>query len=71
MHLVILVVEDLPGCARFECPEGDATFSVEEKKGAVPRSEVAVCFECADLDTTVSALKKGGVVIESGPQDRP
>ena len=27
---LVLIVEDLPSYARFECPEGDATFSVHQ-----------------------------------------
>lgn len=68
---LILIVEDLPHYARFECPDGDATFSVEERNGSLPGAGVVVYFECADLDAKVSALKQRGVVIDSEPQDQP
>ncbi len=66
---LVLIVDDLPGYARFECPDGDATFSVEDRKGTVPG--VVVYFECADLEAKVSALKEGGVVMDSERQGQP
>lgn len=66
-----LIVENLPSYARFECPDGDATFSVEERAGLMPGAGVVVYFECADLDSTIAALKERGVVMDAEPRDQP
>jgi predicted enzyme related to lactoylglutathione lyase len=68
---LILIVESLPKYARFECPEGEATFSVERKMGRIGETGAVVYFECADLDTKVARLQAQGVVFDSEPQDQP
>ena len=65
-----LIVDSVPRYARFECPDGDATFSVEHVSEAPAGNGVVVFFECADLDETVAALKETGVAIDSGPTDQ-
>src|SRR5579859_314797 len=55
--------------ARFVCPEGDSTFSVEKADAARPG--VVVYFECSDLDTYVATLRQRGIVFESDPVDQP
>ncbi|MBL8329707.1 MAG: VOC family protein [Rubrivivax sp.] len=57
--------------ARFECPDGDATFSVHHTEGPLPGSPIVVYFECADLDQQVLALKERGYRFESDPADQP
>ncbi|HEY6331179.1 MAG TPA: VOC family protein [Blastocatellia bacterium] len=65
------IVEALPDYARFECPDGDSTFSIH-RVDQLPRGPgVIVYFECDDLDATVDRLKKQGVVFESDPRDQP
>jgi catechol 2,3-dioxygenase-like lactoylglutathione lyase family enzyme len=65
-----LIVLDLPGYARFECPNG-ATFSVHDH-GTTPSGEgPLVYFECDELDATVERLRAAGVVFEQPPQDQP
>ena len=45
-----LIVEDLPNYARFECPDGNSTFSLHQTN-ALPKGEgICVYFECEDLD---------------------
>ena len=58
--------------ARFECPDGDATFSLSLRETPLaPDPEgVHVYFECEDLDATVAALQARGVAFESGPVDQ-
>ena len=68
---LILIVEDLPRYARFECPEGESTFSVEKRAGPIAGNGPVVYFECQDLDETVSRLKAQGVEFDSDPQDQP
>jgi catechol 2,3-dioxygenase-like lactoylglutathione lyase family enzyme len=68
---LILIVEDLPKYARFECPEGESTFSVEKLSGRIGENGPVVYFECEDLDATVARLKAGGIVFDLDPQDQP
>ena len=66
-----LIVEDLPNYARFECPEGESTFSVENRPGRIGENGAVVYFECQDLDALVARLKARGVQFDSDPQDQP
>src|SRR5579863_1758457 len=68
---LILIVENLPRYARFECPEGESTFSVEQRAGPIAGNGPVVYFECQDLDETVSRLKVQGVQFDSDLQDQP
>ena len=57
------------GYARFVCPDGDSSLSLEHVDD-VPRSETTVYFECDDLDATVSRLEDGGFRFEHAPVDQ-
>jgi catechol 2,3-dioxygenase-like lactoylglutathione lyase family enzyme len=65
-----LIVSNPPDYARFECPDGDATFSILRAESAPP-SGIVVYFELEDLDATVNALKRAGLELESEPRDQP
>src|SRR6516225_9486461 len=67
---LILIVESLPNYARFECPDGDSTFSVERQTRPIGESGPVVYFECEDLDDMVIRLKTQGVAFDSDPQDQ-
>ena len=58
-----------PHYARFECPEGDATFSVHLSDAPLASNGVVVYFECSDLDTRVVELQKRGFVFSKLPTD--
>jgi len=65
-----LIVEALPRYARFECPDGDSTFSIHlvEK---LPKGEgVTVYFEDGNLDEKVSELINLGLAFEALPEDK-
>jgi catechol 2,3-dioxygenase-like lactoylglutathione lyase family enzyme len=51
-----LIVDRPPQDARFECPKGDATFSVHLVDAAITDPGVIVYFECSDLDRTYAEL---------------
>jgi predicted enzyme related to lactoylglutathione lyase len=68
---LVPIVADLPSYARFECPEGDATFSVHQTNQPPGSPGIVVYFECDDLDATVARLKEGGLRFESESQDQP
>src|SRR5262249_22534973 len=56
---------------RFECPDGESTFSVE-LMGTVDTSDgVIIGFECDDVDGEHARLSGAGVGVESEPTDRP
>jgi len=65
-----LIVEALPHYARFECPEGDSTFSIHKVDSLTSGDGVYVYFECADLDERVVALVENGMVFEELPNDK-
>ena len=63
------IVDSSPRYARFECPEGDATFSLHAVDAAVADTGVVVYFECADLDERVSLLQAQGFEFTRPPTD--
>ena len=65
-----LIVEALPKYARFECPAGDATFSIHQTDSMPAGDGVYVYFECDDLDDKVRELKKAGIEFEHEPIDQ-
>ena len=62
-----IVADD--GYARFVCPDGDSTLSLE-LMDEVPPSVTTVYFECDELDATVAALQKSGIHFEHAPVDQ-
>jgi len=65
-----LIVESLPHYARFECPDGNSTFSIHEVE-QLPKGEgIYVYFECDDLDEFVDDLVEKGVKFEEFPKDK-
>jgi len=68
MHLI---VRELPRYARFVCPDGDSTFSIELDPDNAGRSGTVVFFECDDLDARCAALKGLGLRFVAEPQDQP
>jgi len=65
-----LIVKALPHYARFECPEGDATFSVHEVTELPSGEGVSVYFESDRLDDWVTELVELGVHFDEMPEDR-
>ena len=63
-----LIVKSPPNYARFECPEGQSTFSVHMVEQIAP-SQTVVYFECAHLDETVRRLQRLGISFMSLPRD--
>ncbi len=66
-----LIVNALPNYARFEFPQGEATFSIH-KADVLPHGDgVKVYFESDDLDADVARLKSEGVTFDTEPKDEP
>lgn len=65
-----LIVKSLPHYARFECPEGDATFSIHQVDEKPSADGIYVYFECQNLDAQVALLKEKGIIFEELPTDK-
>jgi len=64
-----LIVHSPPRYARFECPEGDSTFSIHTVENPVAATGVVVYFECQDLDSRVERLLRDGFEFSRLPTD--
>jgi catechol 2,3-dioxygenase-like lactoylglutathione lyase family enzyme len=63
-----LQIVDTPHYARFECTEGNSTFSVS-LDGSGRENASVIYFEHEDLDELVSQLKKKGIEFDQDPTD--
>jgi len=64
------IVQSTPHYARFVCPDGNATFSIQEVKQLPIGTGVKVYFECEDLDERVNALIDAGIEFQELPNDK-
>jgi catechol 2,3-dioxygenase-like lactoylglutathione lyase family enzyme len=71
LGLTQLVASD--GYARFLCPQGDSTLSLESRDGSPPSpgEDITVHFETDRLDALVVELRQRGVPFEQEPTDQP
>lgn len=65
-----LIVKSLPNYARFECPNGEATFSIHRTENLPKGNGVYVYFECDNLDQKVRSLKEEGIEFDNDPTDQ-
>ena len=65
-----LIVKALPHYARFECPEGDSTFSLHWVQVAPKESNIWIYFEVEELDKYVQQLIDKGIRFEELPNDK-
>jgi catechol 2,3-dioxygenase-like lactoylglutathione lyase family enzyme len=65
-----LIVKSLPNYARFECPEGDSTFSIHRVSNSQKESGTAVYFEIKNLDSYVRQLIDKGIEFDELPDDK-
>lgn len=56
--------------ARFECPDGEATFSLHLEPETRGVSETLIYFEDDNLDALVARLKAAGIAFEADPVDQ-
>lgn len=61
-------IVDTPHYARFECPEGNSTFSISLNSGGVENPTV-IYFEHENLDELVDKLKARGFEFDQEPTD--
>jgi len=67
---LIRIVDSLPRYARLECPDGDATLSVQSADSVVVTNNIVLYFECDDLDNEVARLRSLGLLFEEDPTDQ-
>jgi len=65
-----LIVKSLPHYARFECPNGNATFSIHQTEKLPQGEGIYVYFECENLDEQVEQLKQLGIQFDLEPTDQ-
>ena len=65
-----LIVSARDEYARFELPDGDATFSTHVR-AVVPSDGPVIYFEVEDVDGTVGRLEAEEIAFSSEPQDQP
>ncbi|WP_242203762.1 VOC family protein [Aestuariivivens insulae] len=66
-----LIVEALPKYVRFECPNGNATFSIHKVNELPKNNGISIYFENDNLDDLVSDLIQKGIVFNKLPEDKP
>ncbi len=64
------LIVDAPHYARFECPEGDATFSLHVVDQIAANSATVIYFECDDIDAQYNRLVDSGFEFLEPPTDR-
>jgi len=65
-----LIVKALPHYARFECPDGDATFSIHLVERLPVGDGIHVYFEMVDVDAYVKDLIIKGIEFDELPNDK-
>jgi predicted enzyme related to lactoylglutathione lyase len=65
-----LIVDSIPRYARFECSDGDSTFSVHFRENFTVNPDLVIYFECENLDEKVAELKQLGIEFEQNPTDQ-
>jgi catechol 2,3-dioxygenase-like lactoylglutathione lyase family enzyme len=65
-----LIVKAAPRYARFECPNGEATFSIHLTEKLPSGVGVVVYFECENLDEKVADLQEIGIEFTELPNDK-
>ncbi len=66
-----LIVQSAPHYARFQCPEGDATFSLHKIDTLPAGDGIWVYFEVDNLDRQVQLLQEEGIILDELPNDKP
>ena len=65
-----LIVDALPKYARFECPDGEATFSIHLVDELPKGSGITIYFEDNNLDNLVEELKLKDIIFTNEPEDK-
>ena len=65
-----LIVHTRTYYARFECPDGDSTFSLHLVESMPTNGGIVIYFENENLDEQVQKLTEEGIVFETMPTDQ-
>lgn len=65
-----MIVKAAPRYARFECPTGEATFSLHLVDELPSGAGIIIYFETDELDEKVKALKNQGITFLHEPIDQ-
>jgi catechol 2,3-dioxygenase-like lactoylglutathione lyase family enzyme len=65
-----LIVNSHSSYARFECPDGDSTFSIHKVEKLPVGDGIYVYFEVENLDEKVKELLSLGIEFEELPNDK-
>ena len=65
-----LIVDALPRYVRFECPDGNSTFSIHKVDELPKGNGISIYFEDDDLDALVNSLQQKGIIFTSEPDDK-
>ena len=65
-----LIVDSVPRYARFECPDGNASFSIQHVENLPTGDGIHVYFECENLDEYVKELTTKGIAFDQLPIDQ-
>ncbi len=65
-----LIVSSTSNYARFECPDGNSSFSIQKIEELPTGDGIHVYFECSNLDDQVNNLIKKGIEFTEMPNDK-
>jgi len=65
-----LIVHSEGRYARFECPDGDSTFSVHKVEKLPEGEGIYVYFEVENVAKKISEIKEKGIVIDETPEEK-
>lgn len=66
-----LIVHTTKDYARFVCPIGESTFSIQRVSELSKDDSIHVYFECENLDEKVKSLQHKGIEFTEMPTDQP
>lgn len=66
-----LIVKSLPDYARFECSEGEATFSLHKAEQTHRECDTWIYFETENIDEKVHELMEKNIAFDELPNDKP
>ena len=65
-----LIVKELPYYARFECSNGNSTFSIHQTDKLPEGDGIYIYFEWKNLDEQVDNIKSKGIKFDQEPTDQ-
>ena len=65
-----LIVDALPRYVRFECPDGNSTFSIHKVDELSKGNGISIYFEDDNLDELVIQLQQKGIIFTSEAEDK-